>query len=119
MLRQVKDVIPLQSSGIYHISYVCGKVYIGQTGRTISTRLTEHQQSIRLNQPEKLSVAEHALEDFHEIKFQNTTIISRSASLNNKLIREAVELYKTRNNNLNHMEGFKIGEAWHPILNFL
>ena len=119
MLRQVKDVIPLQSSGIYQIPCVCGKVYIGQTGRTISTRLTEHQRSIRLNQPEKSSVAEHALEDFHEIKFRNTTIISRPASLHKRLIREAIEIYKTRNNNLNHTEGLEISKAWLPILNLL
>src|SRR5436190_13289772 len=115
MLRQVKDVIPLQSSGIYQIPCVCGKV----TGSTISIRLTEHQRSIRLNQPEKSSVAEHALEDLHEIKFQTTTIISRPASLHKSLIGEAIEIYKTRNNNLNHTEGFEISKAWLPILNLL
>ena len=87
MLRQVKDIIPLQSSGIYQIPCVCGKVYIGQTGTTVSTRLSEHQRWIRLNQPGKLSVAEHALEDFHQIKFEDTKIIARPARLNNRLIR--------------------------------
>ena len=119
MLRQVKDVIPLQSSGIYQIPCVCGKVYIGQTGRTISTRLNEHQRSIRLNQPEKSSVAEHALEEFHRIQFQDTKILARPKHLNSRLIREAIEIFKTNSNNLNHCDGLDLSRAWLPILNML
>jgi len=39
MLRPVKDIIPLQLSGVYRIPCICGKLYIGQTGRTVLTRL--------------------------------------------------------------------------------
>ncbi|KAJ4451084.1 hypothetical protein ANN_02522 [Periplaneta americana] len=44
---------------IYRIPCECEAAYIGQTGRTITMRLSEHQRSIRLMQPEKSGLAEH------------------------------------------------------------
>jgi hypothetical protein len=42
VLHPVKDKLGLKSSGIYIIPYECSKVYIGQTGKSIYTRIREH-----------------------------------------------------------------------------
>jgi hypothetical protein len=40
----------------------CGKTYIGQTNRIIETRCKEHMRHLRLGQPDKSAIAQHALE---------------------------------------------------------
>jgi hypothetical protein len=39
-LRPVKNDLGLKASGVYSIPCECGQVYIGQTGRSIKTRIT-------------------------------------------------------------------------------
>jgi len=39
---------------------MCGKVYTGQTGRFIETRIKEHHRLIRLYRPDKSAVTEHS-----------------------------------------------------------
>ncbi|XP_023310001.1 uncharacterized protein LOC108904855 [Anoplophora glabripennis] len=39
----------LQGPGVYNIPCSCGKVYIGQTGRHINTRLKEHKSHLKNN----------------------------------------------------------------------
>jgi hypothetical protein len=44
-LRPVKNHLGLRT-GVYTIRYECGRVYIGQTGRSVDIRLKEHQRHI-------------------------------------------------------------------------
>ena len=41
-LRPVKDDLGLKTPGLYCIPSECGKVCVGQSGRTIETRVKEH-----------------------------------------------------------------------------
>jgi hypothetical protein len=45
---------------VYSIPCECDQVYIGQTGRSIDTRIKEHYPHSRLAQPDKSAVAEHS-----------------------------------------------------------
>jgi hypothetical protein len=74
-LRPGKDDLGLKTPGVYSVSYECGQVYIGQTGRSIETRVKDHQRHIRLQHPEKSTVAEHSINLDHRIQLQNTTIL--------------------------------------------
>ncbi|XP_015124857.1 uncharacterized protein LOC107046694 [Diachasma alloeum] len=48
MLHSTKDGRPpLSLPGVYKIPCSCGKVYIGETGRRISTRIKEHQRCVK------------------------------------------------------------------------
>ena len=43
-LVRVKDPIPMEKSGVvYEVPCSCGKVYIGETKRTLETRMKEHR----------------------------------------------------------------------------
>ena len=46
LLRPVKDDPGLQLPGVYNIPCECGKMYIGQTNRTIEARRKEHMRHL-------------------------------------------------------------------------
>ena len=53
------------SKVVYAIDCSCGKKYIGETKRTLNTRLSEHQAAARRGELEKSAVAEHAWTEGH------------------------------------------------------
>jgi hypothetical protein len=57
-LRPIKDDLCLKTSGVYCISCECGKVYVGQTSRTIYIRCQKHLRHLHHGQTEKSAVAE-------------------------------------------------------------
>jgi len=58
-LLPVKEDLGLWTAEVYSIVCECGQVYIGQTGRSLETRIKEHYLHIRLGNPDKLTVAKH------------------------------------------------------------
>jgi hypothetical protein len=56
MLRPIKDNVGLKVTSIYCIPSECGKVYVGQMGRSLETRCKNGQHTC-LGQPEKSTVA--------------------------------------------------------------
>ncbi|XP_033096964.1 uncharacterized protein LOC117101183 [Anneissia japonica] len=46
--------------GVYRIPCECGKVYIGETGRDLRTRLKEHQGHARRGEQQKSSIVMHS-----------------------------------------------------------
>jgi hypothetical protein len=69
LLRPVKDHLGLRTPEVYRMPSECGKVYVGQTGRSVDIRLKEHQQHIRLEHPDKSAVAEHSIDQGYRIHF--------------------------------------------------
>ena len=56
-VKRVKDPIPMEKSGVvYEVPCSCGKAYIGETKRTLETRMKEHRAAARLGQLEKSAV---------------------------------------------------------------
>jgi len=66
---------PLSSAEVYKISYSCGQVYIGETGRTI-LQIKEHQRDVRLKHVTQSTSSEHnqSIEIGHQILFDKTVI---------------------------------------------
>jgi hypothetical protein len=92
LLSSVKDKLGLRTAGIYCIPCECGKVYVGQTGRTIETRLKEHRRPVCLNQPERSAVAEHLLTTYHRIDFVGASKLGTATRYMDRLVREAIEI---------------------------
>jgi hypothetical protein len=68
----VKGALGLRTPGIYSIPCECGRVYIGQRGRTLQLRIKEHNRHIILAQPDKSAVAEHSINQDHIINTLRT-----------------------------------------------
>jgi len=63
-----KDAPGLKTPAIYEIPCECGKVYIGQSGRSVQFRIKEHERHMRLSQPDKSAVTEHSFNQDHIIR---------------------------------------------------
>jgi hypothetical protein len=97
-LRPVKDYLGLKTQGVYSIPSECGDVYIGQTGRSVDTRMKEHRRHIRLAHPDKSAVAEHSISWGHRTQLQDTKILSTKSRYTNRLIKEDIEIELHPNN---------------------
>jgi len=69
---------------------LCGKVYIGQSGRSINLLIIEHNRYIGLAQPDQSAVAEHSINHEHTTKLQDTELISAKMGIKYRLIKCAV-----------------------------
>lgn len=76
---------------VYQIPFSCGHVYVGQTGRCINIRLSEHRNSLK-NNPYS-HVTKHCSEHGCFPLFRDTTILSVHG---NQLTREVIEAFNIR-----------------------
>jgi hypothetical protein len=118
LLRTVKDDLSLKIPGVYCIPCECGKVYIGQTGRSTEARCKEHMRHIWLDQPEKSAVAEHSINTGHQIDFNNISLLDRASGYMDHLVKEAIQI-RLNYRNLNRDSGFTLSQAWNPVTKLL
>jgi hypothetical protein len=117
-LRPVKDDLGLKTPGMYSVPCECGQVYIGQTGRSIETRVDEHQRHIHLQHPDKSAVAEHSIILDHRIKLQDTTILSTKSRYMDRKMWEDIET-ELHPNNMNREDGLRLSLSWKPFIHSL
>lgn len=118
LLRPIKGYLGQRTPGVHSTFCECGQVYIGQTIRSVETRITENHRHVRLGHPDKTAVAEHRLSHSHLIKFQDTRILSTVAGYMDRLIREAVEL-ELFPNNMKREDGLTLRGSWKPTFRLL
>ena len=119
MVDSLKDPIePKYFKGVYSIPCSCSKPYIGETGRSIVTRLKEHEADLRHDRHKKFSLVEHAHLTQHHIYLENVEIIAREDNLTKQKIREKIEINMT-NDCLKRDDGTKLSGTWLPLLHSL
>lgn len=101
-LSSLKDVSPIDSRpGVYRATCTapqCNAVYIGQTGRTLRERISEHLAAYNKNLKDKSAIANHCISCKHHINFISYELIhlATKGRLLNKL--EMVETVSAANN---------------------
>ena len=116
LLPNPKDQRPsLETPGVYKIPCVCGKVYIGETGRKISTRIKEHQRCAKYNHFSQSALAEHWMETGHAVQYDKATILAPSQGYFARKYREGLEILK-HPDNLNRDKGLQVNPIWHTAL---
>ncbi|KYM94067.1 hypothetical protein ALC62_15328, partial [Cyphomyrmex costatus] len=78
----------------------CNASYVGQTKRTLKTRITEHKNDIRKSNGNFSVISEHRLNLNHEFDWEDTEIIDSERWFYRRRIAEMLHI-KLQNNSLN------------------
>lgn len=93
--RHKQTYIPCQSQVIYEIPFTCGRVYVGQSGRCVNTRLREHAAS--LNSTPSGHLAVHVRDCHCKPKLTETRILRRYREKTSREIYEAMTIKEKEN----------------------
>ncbi|XP_063529201.1 uncharacterized protein LOC134740600 [Cydia strobilella] len=116
-LRPVKCNTPLQTAGVYRLDCECGLSYVGQTKRSISTRVKEHIADVKHRRP-RSAVCEHVMDKAnHSIKFDKPLVLAKEKRYIPRMLREAIEIKKYPN--FNREDGFSLPPAWDPVVHLI
>ncbi|XP_071478008.1 uncharacterized protein, partial [Diadema antillarum] len=117
-LHSHKDKHPKHKQpGVYRIPCECGKVYIGETGRSLETRLKEHKTCYRRSEWEKSAIVKHAQQSEHRINWEDSKLITSIKNWNTRRIREAIEIHT--HDTVTQDTGLHINNIWLPLINKL
>ena len=107
LLSRPRDKVPkLQRSGVvYKIPCTNSPmVYIGQTGRCLCQRLSEHKRAFRATDFNSSALAEHAWSVGHSVDWENTCILSSCPDYHSRVTKEAMYI-RSNNHTLNRDTG--------------
>ena len=97
-----KDPVPsdMKANVVYNIPcQVCPKSYIGQTSRTLKTRLGEHKAAVKKAQCETSAVAEHVWKKQHQMDWGNVTVITHESNQQKQCFLESWYIQRNRTMN--------------------
>ena len=93
----MKDPIALEDkSGVFRLQCNdCPVIYVGQSGRKIKDRISEHERAVRLNTPEKSPFAAHLLASGHTFEETvGTRLLHREDTYRKRIALENLEIKK-------------------------
>ena len=116
ILKSVKDSIdPALKKGVYMIPCECGKAYIGETTRSIRTKVKEHYADIWLDRTQKSALVWHSHGTKHPIKIEDMKVLAHVDNWSLRRITESIEIAK-HPKCLNRDDGLTISMSWLPNL---
>ena len=115
-MRPKDTVDPAKQHGvIYRIPCECGKVYIGETGRSMHERIKEYDRDIRLARTQTSAVSEHAYETGHYPLWNEVKFIEGDSHWYTRRVKEAIHI-RLHPNNINRDSRIEIPKAWMPMI---
>ena len=96
--------------GVYTIPCSCDKVYIGETGRSIKTRLKEHGADIHHCRVKNSTVTQQSCATMHHICLEKVEVLTTVPHHFKRKVSEALEIEKYPNN-LNQDDGLKLNDS--------
>ena len=98
LLSKPKDQMPaLQTSGVvYKIPCAhCPCVYIGQTGRRLCQRVTEHKRAVKQADFNSSALSEHVWSAGHPVDWENVSVLSNCPDYHYRLVCESFLIRST------------------------
>ena len=107
-----KDPTPKESKSgiIYQIRCkTCKRLYIGETARSLKTRMEEHRKTT------SSAVREHQTDTGHEIDWENVKIIGKESQWMKRKIKEAIAIRRDKPS-LNRDQGWDLPPIFNSLL---
>ena len=107
-LVRPKDHIPVDERRgvVYRIPCTdCPRVYIGQTGRSLKLRLSEHRRALRNGDVTTSAVAEHVLCESHRVDLSQTEVIDSHPQTLTRVMLESWHIQQQQPSPLNREIG--------------
>ncbi|XP_071500039.1 uncharacterized protein [Diadema antillarum] len=113
LVRAKDPVPPLRKDGvIYRIPCRdCGMSYIGETGRPVGERLSEHRRDVTNCKTEASAVAEHAWNAQHQPDWKGVKCMDTARHWYTRRVKEAIHIRLSKDN-LNRDVGIEFPESW-------
>jgi hypothetical protein len=115
LVRFKPKMKPINKDVIYAIPCECGKLYIGETGRTLEVRLQEHQKSIEKRDPDVSKLCEHYYKTGHRFLWDEAKVIGHEEKKTARKVHEAAEIY-VGGQEIISSASFDIDPVWKPML---
>ena len=116
LVRPKDTVDPAKQDGVvYKIPCECGKVYIGETGRSMDERIKEHDREIQLARTQSSAVSQHSNVTGHYPLWDEVKFIDQDPHWYTRRVKEAIHI-RLHPDNINRDNGIEIPEAWMPTI---
>ncbi|KYN23497.1 hypothetical protein ALC57_04081, partial [Trachymyrmex cornetzi] len=121
-IKTYKDPVPIlaKRNVVYKINCNdCDASYVGQTKRTVKTRITEHRNDIRKTNSNHSVITEHRLNFNHDFDWDNVEIMDNERFLYKRRIAEMVHIQLQKNGLNSQSDTEFLHHAYISILNDL
>ena len=110
IIKRGKDKIPIsQEQGVvYKVNCKnCDSCYIGQTKRSVETRMKEHESNIRSTSNKLSVISEHRIRNNHDFNCKNVKILDKEPNYFKRLVSEMIHIKKKTKLLINRHYEFK------------
>lgn len=105
----------LNKNVVYSIPCACAQEYIGETSRPLEVRVKEHRQKTEKRDVGYSKLVDHAVENKHQIQWDEAKVIGRESHYKKRKILEAIEMAR-RNFDTISQPSFELPPIWTPLL---
>ena len=93
----------------------CDQTYIGETGRTASTRAKEHASYVRNGRFDMSAATDHAIINQHSLSFKTVQIVDHEPRAARRRVKEALHI-RTEKNPMNKGRGLELDPIWFSVV---
>ena len=100
---------------VYQYECECGKIYIGETCRSVRTREMEHKRAIRNMDENHSGISKHVLETAHRIAWEGVKILAYESDWKKRKIKEGIFIDKAKDTALNIKPGVPVANLYRVL----
>ena len=96
---------------VYSVDCQCGHTYVGETGRTLNTRLKEHMRAVQRHDLNN-GISVHANSAEHNIRWKSAQVIHREQHWMKRKLLESLYIRDNQNSTMNLDNGLRSNPTW-------